>query len=125
MENKEIIENNRLIAEFMGAKYTENTDIPLNYDQLWLPIHGIVHYKVIGVGYGKTLQYHESWDWLMPVVEKIEELEYDFTIRKHKTELDKEWVYNPFPMYKAENQGRLTNTYKVVIDFIKWYNQQK
>ena len=44
--------NNKLIAEFMGWKPNEH------------------HWCLNG---DKDLQYHTSWDWLMPVVHKIDE----------------------------------------------------
>ena len=65
---KTIEENNRLIAEFMGLTLEpwqgedrlgdDDTDT-----EYWFDEHG----NVID-----ALLYHESWDWLMPVVEKIE-----------------------------------------------------
>ncbi len=51
---KNIEENNKLIAEFMNV---DHVDIDQAYED-----------------YGE-LKYHTSWDWLMPVVEKIESLE--------------------------------------------------
>jgi hypothetical protein len=63
--NNKINENNRLIAEFMGLKVTLDRrggyevyyDIPTEY----------------GRGCIDDLEkYHESWDCLMPVLEKIE-----------------------------------------------------
>jgi len=56
MTEQEIIEGNKLIAEFMGdyrAKYKVSNDYTLANAML------------------KTLKYHSSWDWLMPVFKKI------------------------------------------------------
>jgi hypothetical protein len=53
--------NNVLIAEFMGGqKVLSDKDI---YN---MPTHGNLCYQL------KELQYHQSWDWLIPVVQKIE-----------------------------------------------------
>jgi hypothetical protein len=54
------MEDNKLIAEFMGHTFAD-------YDL------GGLHYLIDGnyVEYN-SLQYDASWDWLMPVVEKIE-----------------------------------------------------
>jgi len=51
------MENNRLIAEFMGVVFHDDEN---------------QYYNADGLHIGNTLQYHTSWDWLMPVVRKIE-----------------------------------------------------
>ena len=51
------MENNKLIAEFM-QKGTEGFGL---YD------YNGCHYKV------NELMFHNSWDWLIPVVQKIEQ----------------------------------------------------
>tara|TARA_R100000900_G_C3333803_1_gene163896 strand:+ start:917 stop:1204 length:288 start_codon:yes stop_codon:yes gene_type:complete len=51
-------ENNKLIAEFMGIVYPKLNNV--------IVIDNVVIKE-------DELQYHLSWDWLMPVVEKIEE----------------------------------------------------
>ena len=56
--------DNKLIAEFMGGytpyeKFGDNTEY---------------YYKGKYVKL-ENMEFHKSWDWLMPVVEKIEKLE--------------------------------------------------
>ena len=51
-------ESNKLIAEFMGSKHPK-------YEDMYRLPHADVY-----VG---ELQYDFSWDWLMPVVQKIEQ----------------------------------------------------
>ena len=54
------MKNNKLIAEFMGyIKYSEQH-------------HDLYCEETGELGEFKNLQYHTSWDWLMPVIEKIE-----------------------------------------------------
>ena len=71
------MQNNKLIAEFMGVeeqdmsfripkeilKGIHENDCPNSNDvDCWdIPL--------------KDLQYHTSWDWLMPVIEKIDHLQ--------------------------------------------------
>ena len=47
--------NNKLIAEFMGVVFHDDEN---------------QYYNADGLHIGNTLQYHSSWDWLMPVVQK-------------------------------------------------------
>jgi hypothetical protein len=54
-------ENNKLIAEFMGMQHT---DIGWYDNEETLQLQNNTF---------DELKYHTSWDWLMPVVEKIEE----------------------------------------------------
>ena len=49
------IENNKLIAEFMGIRDAENRNFHESSE---------CYYEDI------ELEYHKSWDWLMPVVQK-------------------------------------------------------
>lgn len=109
MNNKEILEGNKLIAEFMGGKYDKDTTFPIHSDDIWLPIYGIVNYKTINNG--KIIEYHQSWDWLMPVVEKclIGEAEngYDYT-----------------KLYDALCHINFSEIYAQVVEFINWYNLQ-
>lgn len=83
--------------------------------------------------YSETLHYHESWDELMPVVEKIETLEKgrfsvaidrnyttisDDTRKPHQREIV--WIHK---LPNNEN-NRLSRTYQAVYQFIQWYNNQ-
>jgi hypothetical protein len=60
--NRDTMEKtNRLIAEFMGLKEHEGSYyLPLYNSGDWVP--------------DVELEYHTDWNWLMPVVEKIESL---------------------------------------------------
>ena len=65
LTQQEIEEGNKLIAEFEGMVYTN--DDPKAYAQ------GYMFSKELGAITVADLQYHESWDWLMPMVDKIAE----------------------------------------------------
>jgi hypothetical protein len=73
-----ILEGNKLIAEFMGAKFEPEWRFLANLDN---PIEPTWVFEVAPTQHScknwsnESLQYHESWDWLMPVVEKIENME--------------------------------------------------
>lgn len=96
-------ENNKLIAEFMSVDLHE--------------------YVMNG---GKTLEYHSSWDWLMPVVEKIESNGFDVRIRKDDCVIyycsDKS---DDVVLYLESKSGKMESAYLAVVEFIKWYNKNK
>lgn len=121
MTEQEIIEGNKLIAEFMGdyrAKYKVSNDYTLANAML------------------KTLKYHSSWDWLMPVVEKIKDvmtLGYFNIDSTWHDELRQEWVIqwsNSSPSrsfcIKRSDFKRdiklIELVWLAVIEFFKWYN---
>ena len=115
MEN--IIENNKLIAEFMG--FTVN--FGFNKDGV------LFHGEHINLG---KLKYHDRWDWLMEVVEKIESLPTmkdngNFFFEIHQ---DSVTVFNSTRMdiiiEVIGQESRINNTYQAVIEFIQWYNKQ-
>jgi hypothetical protein len=79
----------------------------------------------------QILRYHELWDWLMPVVDKIEDIQdgedgdairfhyYDFEIRHitckiHGTNIE-----------ILDADSKIDAVYQAVIQFIEFYNDQK
>lgn len=102
-------EKNRMIAEFMG---------------LGFQLHLIEDPKT---GEYVDPEFQTSWDWLMPVVEKIDTMDdYRFTVRMmwHYTEIhDNTEVLNIVDA--GESGERLMNTYNAVCEFIEWYNENK
>ena len=94
-------ENNKKIAEFMGYETYEGVDkvcINLTENNGFSSDWGHVPTK-----------YHTSWDWLMPVVEKIKDMGYD-------QELDK--IDNVLTC-----NLRKENLYNAVIEFINLKNK--
>ena len=103
------METNKLIAEFMRLEII-NADIIL--------------YALDGIAYPiNKLEYHTSWDWLMPVVEKIESDErYDVDILQYGTRItdnQKEIVNN---IADISFDKKIDHTYDAVVEFIKEYN---
>lgn len=120
MKEDEIIQNNRLIAEFMG------TDMP-----------------------DKFLEFNTCWNWLMGVVEKIESLDlsrygYIWEGIEGETEYNNQdinveiegnrcWIYMNLqldPMhtfneesFKKKYESKLQATYESVVEFIHRYNE--
>ena len=69
------------------------------------------------------LKFDTSWDWLMPVVEKIEKSGGIYVDMSGKTctigQIRDDLKLEAWAMTKLEA------TYIVVVEFIKWYNTQK
>jgi hypothetical protein len=118
-----IKQNNRMIAEFMGAKYDKDTSFPIHPNDLWLPMHGVCNFTSTN---GNCLRYHSSWDWLMPVVEKIESLSkenetYSFSITKFSVRV----LYRGSRVVDLPiDNTKFESTYQAVIQFIELYNKQ-
>ena len=91
---KTIEENNRLIAQFMGFDENEK-------GQFSIPNVGNIE--------DYLCRFHESWDWLMPIVEEIDHLEYE------SDGLD--------AIDNAIKTRVIADVYNAVIKFIEWYNE--
>ena len=95
-------ENNRMIAEFMGAS---------GFDML---------------GEKVEPRYHTSWDWLMPVVKKIETdvLDGDISISIDGDNCTLSSISYTIHCHATLN-SKIESTYQAVVEFIEWYNEQK
>jgi hypothetical protein len=117
---------NEIIAKFMGLRFhkvgwVDSTHIDGNYEC-------------------EELKYNYSWAWLMPVIEKIESLWIGHSQPRCKIEgtycqiADSGGYYAKNSDLKKDNQlggacypnnyTKIENTYRMVVEFIKWYNQQ-
>lgn len=112
------MKDNELIAEFMGVpKLTDKNGFVWDVSGTGKGIYGL---------HSKYLRYNEKWDWLMPVVEKIEKLHsekfhYDFEkISKGEWPQDKEYM----DVIALPLSTPIDEVYKAVIEFINWYNTQ-
>ena len=115
---------NKLIAEFMGYKLARcnsgfawdiGESIP-SKDHLF-PIQGVLHT-------GRELKFHSSWDWLMPVVEKIRFNEFVENFNINITcDVFIEGEFPEIEIYCDNKVSTLEATYKAVVEFIKWYNE--
>lgn len=75
MNEKEIQGNNKLIAEFMGAKFIPDWTSPIYTEPSATFDFENNHPTKTASRYWSNLLYHEDWAWLMPVVEKINHTE--------------------------------------------------
>jgi len=106
------VDANKLIAEFMGIEEAYN---PNGND--WVlktttpDVNGDT--DILDSYKGNELQYHTSWDWLMPVVRRIVsdielDIDYENEYRDHLMDVV------PF--------ARFEDVYKAIVEFIEDYN---
>ena len=121
---KEIIEGNKLIAEFMGAHYDSTmTDYWFN-----IPKECLRNWSSPFAPKTTDLQFHSSYDWIMPVVEKIEQLLFpnDVFYNIHilggccvciiSSDMDELGQYS--------EPTKILTVFKAIVEYIKWYNVQ-
>lgn len=124
MEKNEILEGNCLIVEFMNVqkhpRYKKGEDVWMRHKE----------YRVEPFGYfdADDLKYHSSWDWLMPVVEKINILainnegEMGVYINPNIVTIG-ENEHHPICMITIANHPTLIEmVWFCIVTFIRWYN---
>jgi len=131
------LDANKLIVEFMGA--TLYADTP---EGKWY--NGIEPYP--HPMHESAIEHHTSWDWLMPVVEKIENLNLgtieadyipgcaselinanvQFRISYNETTID---LFGDMDVWEGwmsftKFKTKMESVYNAVVEFIKWYNDR-
>ena len=106
---EKITDNNKLIAEFMGLSHCSE-------GWILIPYHGreeVAEEEIVD-----ELQYHTSWDWLMPVIEEIDGAfnhDKEMAVNHHTS-------YEPIESIEDGIATRsLEMTYKAVVEYIKKY----
>ena len=107
-------ENNKLIADFMGYKTDEYG--------MYSKENGRGFFKSTKDNKGKT--FDTSWDWLMPVVERIEEVASGVTIYRKGCHINEVGSFSG-SINGFNHSSKIEQTYKAVVEFIKWYNENK
>lgn len=122
---EQLIQNNILIAEFMGCKKLDNGKYEVDehpYEE---------HWQGNECDYApEYMCYDARWEWIMPVVEKIESLKEDFingnllleSIGNHA-----KFIIDDGTRIFTDNIGgsKLEAIYNAVVQFINWYNENK
>lgn len=116
-------ENNKIIAEFMGYKYS-------NEDEYLQVVSGFEIDFNLENEFNEDLLFHSDWNWLMEVVEKIESISFeednfinvtigcgfDCTIQDAHGKL--------FELSTCEHT-KIKTVYNACVYFIEWHNEQK
>lgn len=120
----DLFESNGLIAEFMmsldedGVLYTPtirwNPDGDRNFK---LTMHDLSRFR-----------FHTSWDWLMPVVDKIDTLTPNgrtfIEAQRDKPDEPVYWWVNLGETYSLSKVSKIDAVYDAVVLWIKWWNNK-
>ena len=124
MEKEEILKGNKLIAKFMPNMVfiePKNKDCKSYWRKLDADNLPMAEYIKDG------LRYHSSWDWLMPVVEKIEKsgciVEMSLSLGGFCRIV---WIGRKgegATSFNNQDNNLLNCTFQTVIEFIEYFNQ--
>lgn len=113
-------ENNKLIAEFMDWEIHPTMFQKMQKKGIKQGFRKLSDFVFI-----KDLAYHSDWNWLMEVVEKIESLDFIFSIHHETANIFNggcnELKYNETVQARTKKEA----VYNACIEFIKWYNLNK
>ena len=136
------IENNKIIAEFMGAKeiITETTHRIYKEFEMYGIIESIEDREDIKHFYQpEEMLFNSDWNWLMEVVEKIEQTTIKETYgqfnEKESNAIVSVVIENKFcqilsngiylnEIISENEETKIEAVYNACIEFIKWYNEQ-
>ena len=127
MTKQEILDGNRLIAEFMQVEIKENFHKLFYYsDQPFYYVDGKSREEVLDKA-SSYFKYHLSWDWLMPVVEKIEIQSKDLFGEYEDSIINGCGFMIPLPEFNISiaEVSKIAAVYVGVLKYIDWYNSQK
>lgn len=108
MNEKEIQEGNRLIAEFMGFEKVNDNKYDIVYKQ-----------ENNAYVWECQLQYHSSWEWLIPACKKFQNLVMNKQIKPSEEFTQYyESIENAWSLFEIEHLFRTS------VEAIQWYNTQ-
>lgn len=116
---QEIINRNKLISSFMSKGDTPFSEFGDNISGEICGLNtAIPHYYT-----WEAMKFHSSWDWLMPVVEKIERLDNDKDIF-YRVEISRNSVFisGNFQSVDEDGVSTIDAVWNGIVKFINWYN---
>lgn len=104
MQQEEINKGSRLIENIMGStikiEQDDVKDIPLAFLSV------------------EDMKFHQSWKWMMPVIEKIEEdLGYPVTIKGKSCKI----AVDDDTVFEYEGDTKLEAIWHAVVSFLEWH----
>lgn len=122
--------NNILLSEFLGWKTDEVEVIAPKSLEVIIPFETVKGFFTTSVFKYDELKFHNDWNWLMLVVDKIESIEMHdgrtFTVDFYRDSvLIFEYGLTNNELIYTEGSGRRENLYNACVEFVKWYNENK
>lgn len=116
-----VTDGNKLIAEFMGAKYIPDGTSPIY--QTPSPTFDFEDKRPSrhASRYWIDLEYHISWDWLMPAWEKF----YQEVVLDQDKDYTAEYGKDLECMEYSLSSANIEGAFKHFVNLLKWYNQNK
>ena len=114
IEDNQTIKDNVLIANFMGWDEFNTGSYHTPYDNA-----SYCNGEETSICNRYALKFHSSWEWLMPVVEKIESLGYGVTIYRKGCHINDIGLLG---VNGFNHKSKIEQTWLAVVEFIKWYN---
>lgn len=113
---KNIVENNKLFAEFLGYSQP-HPDYPNTtywYKKDCQPL--------------TILLFHSDWNWLMRVVEKIENLQDENSCAIYNVQIEQCFVeiiinHTSETIVEVDSNSKIQAVYQACVEFIKWHNK--
>jgi len=122
------------VAKFMGLFYDNS------WTKLWQPHIGntptefynfIIELMISETWYVTELEFNNSWNWLMPVVEKIESLNAAVIIDEDCTiEFGGVYFESTNSMHNCEFETfkttgtKIEKVFNAIVEFIEWYDKK-
>ena len=128
MTQEEILQYNKMCAEFIGGKQSKDT-LPLIRERLrendfWLPKFGIKRLV--------DMKFHSDWNWIHDVIEAIEKLKFNIIITRASITIETSVAckYDINTIYKfhsrnGESETKLEAVVEAINQFLIWYNENK
>lgn len=117
------VKNNKLIMKFLGAKTVPEDSLNPLILKWSCPKFLLAHNKFLSQN---ELKFDSDWNWLMPVLEKIQSLGYSINRSSSMVYIngDNGIVVPPINVYIESGTSEKKAVYDVCLSFIKWYNKQ-
>ena len=128
MEN--IIENNKLIAEFLNWEFD---DLSETFETPFLKLvdpHAFGDEQFSCKLQDFELEFHSDWNWLMRLVEKIENLQDENNCAIYNVQTEQCFVeiiinHTSETIVEVDSNSKIQTVYRACVEFIKWYNENK
>jgi len=123
----ETTQGNRMIAEFMGLKPRTMDGNSFYWSDSPFYHVALDTEEQVMQAISEYAKYHESWDWLMPVVETIEGIlnsklnPFEVSIHSKACQIYSIGIIKTFG---SDGSTKIEAVWLAVLKFIEWYNEK-